>query len=167
LGVNIRPYRPEDAAAVRQVQLRAFGGREEEPRLVELLHAADAAPVSLVAVAEPGGRILGHVLFSPVEIDGHGTNPRMVGLAPVGVLPEHQRRGIGSLLIREAGYGAAVVLGEPSYYSRFGFGQASERGLGNEYGVDEQFMAAELERGALDGANGTVRYRKEFREVGA
>jgi predicted N-acetyltransferase YhbS len=74
----------------------------------------------------------------------------MVGLAPVGALPEHQGRGIGTQLIREglhacreAGYRAAVVLGEPGYYSRFGFEQASGKGLGNEYGVDEHFMVAE------------------------
>jgi putative acetyltransferase len=58
-----------------------------------------------------------------------------------------------------------VVLGEPGYYTRFGFRRASVRGLGNEYGVDEYFMVAELEKGALDGVHGTVCYRKEFREV--
>jgi putative acetyltransferase len=173
---RICPYRTEDAIAVREVHMRAFDGRGEEARLVELLHDARAAPVSLVAAAEPDGRVVGHILFSPVRIDGPpGSNPpTMVGLAPVGVLPEYQGRGIGSRLIREgleacreAGYGAAVVLGEPGYYSRFGFEQASRKGLGNEYGVDEHFMVAELSRGALDGVGGMVRYRQEFREVSA
>jgi putative acetyltransferase len=173
---RIRPYRDEDAKAVREAHLRAFNGRGEEARLVELLHAAGAAPVSLVATAESDGRVIGHILFSPVQIDGPlGSNPpKMVGLAPVSVLPEYQGRGIGSRLIREgleacreAGYGAAVVLGEPGYYSRFGFGQASAKGLGNEYGVDEHFMVAELSEGVLDGVGGAVRYRGEFREVSA
>jgi putative acetyltransferase len=173
---SIRPYRDEDAIAVREVHLRAFDGREEEARLVELLHAAGAAPVSLVAMAEPDGRVVGHIIFSPVRIDEPpGSNPpRMVGLAPVSVLPEYQGRGIGSRLIREgleacrkAGYGAAVVLGEPGYYSRFGFGQASAKGLGNEYGVDEHFMVTEVSDGVLDSVGGTVRYREEFREVSA
>ena len=68
---------------------------------------------------------------------------------------------------RRAGYGAAVVLGEPSYYSRFGFERASGMGLGNEYGTDEYFMVAELGNGTLDDVVGTVRYREEFREAGA
>ena len=175
MNETVRPYRAEDAAAVREVHERAFAGRREEAPLVEMLHAAGAAPVSLVAATEPGGRVVGHVLFSPVRVDGSGSGPPpMVGLAPVGVLPECQGRGTGSRLIREgleacrrAGYGAAVVLGEPSYYSRFGFERASGRGLGNEYATDEYFMVAGLGNGTLDDVVGTVRYREEFREVGA
>jgi putative acetyltransferase len=170
--MQIRPYHPDAAVAVREVHLRAFGGREE-PRLVDLLHAADAAPVSLVAAEEPGGRILGHVLFSPVELDGLSADLHLLGLAPIGVLPEQQGRGVGSRLIRAglvaclaAGYDAVVVLGEPDYYSRFGFQRASDRGLGNEYGADEHFMLLELKKGALEGADGTVRYRPEFRDAG-
>jgi putative acetyltransferase len=161
--------------AVRQLHLQAFEDRREEALLVELLHTASAAVVSLVAAADPEGRVVGHILFSPVQVDGRGSDPQiMVGLAPVGVLPEYQGGGIGSRLIREgldacrkAGYGAAVVLGEPGYYTRFGFERASGKGLGNEYGVDEHFMVVELSNGALDGVSGTVRYREEFREVSA
>ena len=175
MSQRIRPYRAEDAAAVREVHLQAFDGRGDEPRLVELLHAAGAAPVSLVAASQPDGRVVGHLLFSPVQIGGRETNlPKMVGLAPVGVLPEYQGRGIGSSLIREgldacreADYGAAVVLGEPGYYTRFGFERASGKGLGNEYGVDEYFMVVELINGTLDSVSGTVRYREEFREISA
>ncbi len=128
MRVNIRPFGSVDAEAVREVHLKAFAGREDEARLVEALHAADAAPVSLVAVEESSGGVIGHVLFSPVEIDNGGSSIRVVGLAPVGVLPEHQGQGVGSRLIREgleacreAGYDAVVLLGEPGYYSRFGF----------------------------------------------
>lgn len=172
---KIRPYRDGDAPAVRLVHSRAFGGREGEARLVELLHAAGAASISLVATIPPDGRVVGHVLFSPVELlDGRGGGPpAMAGLAPVAVLPEHQGQGLGSRLIRdgleacrEAGYAAAVVLGEPGYYSRFGFERASAAALGNEYGVDDYFMVAELADGALGRAGGTVRYRSEFDELG-
>jgi putative acetyltransferase len=130
--------------------------------------------VSLVAVDEASGGVVGHVLFSPVEIYDGGPGIRAVGLAPVGVLPEYQGKGAGARLIRagleacrEAGYDAVVLLGEPGYYSRFGFERASDHGLGNEYAVDEHFMVLELRSGALDGSRGTVRYRPEFGQVDA
>ncbi len=119
------------------------------------------------------GNLRAYLELTVAMLDGR-SGLRMVGLAPVGVLPEYQGKGIGSRLARkglavcrDASYGAAVVLGEPSHYSRFGFVRASEYGLGNEYGVDDHFMVAELERGALDRVSGTVRYRPEFREAGA
>ena len=133
---KIRPFRDGDAPAVRLVHSRAFGGREGEARLVELLHAAGAASISLVATTPPDGRVVGHVLFSPVELlDGHGGGPpAMAGLAPVAVLPEHQGQGIGSRLIRdgleacrEAGYAAAVVLGRARLLPPFRL-RAGERG---------------------------------------
>jgi putative acetyltransferase len=172
--VNIRPFGSADAEAVRQVHLRAFVGREDEAHLVESLHAADAAPVSLVAVDGSSGGVIGHVLFSPVKIDNGGSNIRVVGLAPVGVLPEYQGQRVGSHLIRagleacrEAAYDAVVLLGEPGYYTRFGFERASAYGLGNEYGVDDYFMVMELRSGALTGSGGTVRYRPEFGQLDA
>ena len=82
MSESIRPYRAEDVEAVREVHLRAFDGRGEEARLVELLHAAGAAPVSLVATVEPDGRVVGRVLFSPVQIDRRRSSPpTMVGPA--------------------------------------------------------------------------------------
>ena len=173
MRVKIRPFGSGDVQAVREVHLKAFNGREDEARLVESLHAADAAPVSLVAGDESsGGVVVGHVLFSPVEIDNGGSNIRMIGLAPVGAVPKYQGQGVGSRLIRrgleacrEAAYDAVVVLGEPGYYSRFGFVQASGHGLGNEYGEDDYFMVLELRGEALGVSRGTVRYRPEFGQL--
>jgi putative acetyltransferase len=171
--VNICPFGSGDAQAVREVHLRAFAGSEDEARLVESLHAADAAPVSLVALHGSSGGVVGHVLFSPVETDNGASNVRVVGLAPVGVSPEYQGQGVDSRLIRagleacrEAGYDAVVLLGESGYYSRFGFERASAHGFGNEYGVDHEFMV-ELRSEALDGSGGTVRYRPEFGQLDA
>ena len=174
MRVNIRSFGSRDAEAVREVHVKAFVGSEDEARLVEALHAADAAPVSLVALDESCGGVVGHVLFSPVEVNNGASNVRMVGLAPVGVLPEYQGQGVGSRLIRagleacrEAGYDAVVLLGEPGYYSRFGFERASDHGFANEYGVDHEFMVVELRSEALDGSGGTVRYRPEFGQLDA
>jgi putative acetyltransferase len=115
---------------------------------------------------------VGHVLFSPVVLEPAQPHFKAVGLAPVGVLPEYQKQGIGSRLIREgleacrdAGYGAVVVLGDPAYYSRFGFSRARDHGLSNEYHTDEHFMVTALREGTLNGVSSTVKYQPEFQEV--
>jgi putative acetyltransferase len=91
----------------------------------------------------------------------------------MGILPDYQRRGIGSLLVREGllacqrtGFDVVVVLGHPDYYPRFGFMVASEEGLRCEYEVpDEAFMVAELRPGALSAIEGLVKYDEAFRAV--
>lgn len=129
-------------------------------------------------VAVKSGQIVGHIFFSPVTIAGAGVNNLddvlVLGLAPVAVLPDYQRQGIGSLLIQHGlkecdrlGVSAVVVLGYPEYYRRFGFRPAKEKGLGCEYPVpDEVFMALEIKRGAMEGWSGTVKYRSEFNSLG-
>jgi putative acetyltransferase len=167
--MEIRDERADDADAIRRVHLYAFGG-DVEVRLVDFLRSRGKAIVSLVAVE--AGDIVGHVLFSPVTIDG-AQSARALGLAPVGVLPAFQRRGIGSSLIRDgidrcasAGFDLVVLVGAPAYYSRFGFQSAKPHGLDNEYGVNEEFMVLELREGSLERARGLVRYGPEFNEVG-
>jgi len=167
--IDIREERPEDAAVIRYVLEQAFRG-SDEANLVEMLREANKAPISLVAIYD--GQLVGHILFSPVTIAPAQPGFSGIGLAPVGVLPEFQRGGIGSSLIREgleeckrAGYDLVVVLGNPRYYSRFGFSRASDYGLKNEYDADEAFMAMELRKGALAKVSGTVKYQPEFEEA--
>jgi putative acetyltransferase len=137
---------------------------------VELLHASGKATISLVALIHH--TIVAHVLFSPVRLDPPAPRLKAVGLAPLAVLPSHQRRGIGSRLVRDglrlcgdAGYDLVVVLGDQAFYSGFGFVRAAENGLTCEYG-DEHFMVIELRPRALSGIRGTVRYASEFLEAG-
>jgi putative acetyltransferase len=166
--LTIRPERPADAAAIRRVLEAAFP-TVAEARLVELLRAGEHLLVSMVA--EEDEAIVGHIAFSPVQIDGQAIKGIGLGLAPLAVLPAQQRRGIGLSLVREglaacgrAGYGFVVVLGEPAYYRRFGFDRADRWGLGNEYGADEAFMVLELRDGAIPGRGGLVRFGPEFAE---
>lgn len=131
----------------------------------------EAAPI-VSLVADDSGSIVGHILFSPVQLSGH-PDLQLMGLAPMAVLPSAQRRGIGLALVRaglercaQLGYVGVVVLGHATYYPRFGFVPASRFGINSEYDVsDEVFMALELRAGALEGTSGTIRYHSAFANV--
>jgi putative acetyltransferase len=159
-----------DRQGVRQVNEAAFG-QPAEADLVDALRSAGAAEVSLVAEAD--GQIVGHILFSPVGIDGVQESLKIAGLAPMAVLPAYQRRGIGSFLVKQgledcrtAGVQAVVVLGHPDYYPRFGFRRASTFGLRCEFDApDEAFMALELTPNVLSGNGGEIRYHPAFKNA--
>jgi putative acetyltransferase len=166
----IRPEQPADIPAIHHIVEEAFQqafGSEVEATLVDQLRANGKAIVSLVAVED--GQMVGHILFTEVTL-GDAT---IIGLAPLAVLPSHQKQGIGALLTnagieasRSAGYKAMVVLGHPEYYPRFGFVPASRFGIKSEYDVsDETFMALELQPGALANCAGVAKYQPEFNEV--
>lgn len=163
---NIRPEKPDDIAAIRALHAGSFP-TDLEARLVALLRDAGRLHVSLVAQAD--GDIVGHVAFSPVTT---ATGVVGTGLAPVAVAASHRRRGIAAALIKAglekckaAGWKWVVVLGEPAYYSRFGFRPASEYGLSDEYGGGPAFQVMELTTGDLPVGAGLVRYAPEFATV--
>jgi putative acetyltransferase len=172
-GCGIWDDGPHEAAAVDEVHTRAFG-RPDEAAMVAAVRASRAPCVSLVAGHAAGeswvrGKLVGHVLLSPVTIDGRD-EPRGLGLAPLAVVPDQQCRDVGTQLVKAAlrraqvlGYAYAVVLGDPRYYGRFGFLPASRLGLRYEHSVPEEaFMALELREGGLGGASGVVRYLPAF-----
>jgi putative acetyltransferase len=128
MDVLIRSENSADVAAIEEVTIAAFKDRwysdQTEHLIVDRLREAGAMSVSLVA--EIDGRVVGHVAFSVVTIDGEDKG--WFGLGPVSVSPEVQKLGIGSKLIREGlsqikGKGAkgCVLEGDPEYYQRFGF----------------------------------------------
>jgi putative acetyltransferase len=168
--MHIRPELPTDITAIREVNLDAFEGTTEAD-LVDALREQARPIVSMVA--DDDGAIVGHILFSPVTLSSL-PDLRIMGLAPMAVSPEQQRKGVGSALVRagitacrDLGYEAVVVLGHAEYYPRFGFVPASRFGLRSEYDVpDDVFMAMELTPGALQGsAPGTIRYHESFGTV--
>lgn len=134
--MKIRAETSADPQAIEAVTVAAFLNARHtshsEQHIVSALRGAGKLAVSLVA--ESDGALIGHVAVSPVSISD-GT-PGWFGLGPVSVVPQHQGRGIGSQLVREAlrlirekGASGCVVLGEPDYYGRFGFRVNPDLGL--------------------------------------
>ena len=162
----IREEEENDQAAIRSVNVSAFE-TPSEANLVDALRAQATPVVSLVA--EENDIVVGHIMFSPVTLSGH-PELKAIGLAPMAVIPEHQRTGIGSALVRagleqckQLGFVAVVVLGHPEFYPRFGFSPSSRFGIDSEYDVPEEvFMAMELHPNALDEKTGKVKYHAAF-----
>jgi len=165
---EIRPERDADDTPIRAVHQAAFG-RDDEARLVDLLRDAGVVIASIVGVFDD--RIVGHALFSQVRIDSEGGSDTIASLAPIAVLPGHQRRGIGRALMRhgtvmcaDAGYGALIVVGHPAYYPRFGFAADAVAHLESPYSGDA-FMGLDLRPGFLASIRGTVRYPSAFADL--
>lgn len=167
--ITIRSERPDDASRIRHVNQVAFG-QPAEADLVEKLRATCAEFLSLVAEDDT---VVGHISFTPVVIDAAGRRVVGMGLAPMAVLPDRQRQGIGSQLVRrglevlrERGCPFVVVVGHPEYYPRFGFEPASKHGLASQWeGIrDAAFMVLILDVPAMTAVSGVARYRDEFNE---
>jgi len=159
----VRPELPKDVADIKLVLCACFP-TDAEARLVDLLRRAGKLTVSLVAEVE--GCIAGYVAFSPVSVASGNAG---VGLGPLAVQPAHQRQGIAASLVtaslaacRELGFGWGVVLGDPNYYSRFGFCTAADFGLSDAFRGGPDFQVIELIPGHIPKGEGLVRYAPEF-----
>jgi putative acetyltransferase len=165
--IEIREERPDDVPAVRDLNRRAFG-QDQESNIVDALRANAAALLSLVATLN--GQVVGHIMYSPRSIDGKFEG---AALGPMAVLPECQRRGIGSKLIeagnrklKDDGCPFIIVVGHADYYPRFGFRPASEHGIKCEWDVpDDVFMLLVLDEAKMEAFSGLARYRNEFSSV--
>lgn len=164
----IRPETAADHAAIREVNRLAFGG-ECEARLVDALRDGGYARISLVA--EDDGRIIGHILFSALVIETSHGEIEGLSLAPMAVSPSHQRKGIGSSLVREglracqrARHRIVIVLGHPEFYTRFGFSAKLAEPLRSPYS-GPAFMAVELVPDARRDIEGEVRYPPPFEDI--
>ena len=165
-GLTVRRETVADYDRIDEINRSAFP-TDSEARLVRLLRESSDPFVSLVAVDSSGP--VGHIAFSRASLDA-SESVFVVGLAPMSVVPERQRQGIGGRLVnagidacRQLGVQIIIVLGHAEYYPKFGFVPASRWGLRSEYDVpDEAFMVLELDAGCLPTDARVARYHEAF-----
>ncbi|MDQ4006261.1 MAG: N-acetyltransferase [Actinomycetota bacterium] len=166
----VRSEEPKDFEAVDQVNRLAFG-QPDEAEIVASLRTSEAFIPGLSLVAEDAGSIIGHILFTRLQLDPP-TEARVISLAPMSVLPDRQRLGVGSALVRHGlnvargmGEDLVVVVGHPDYYPRFGFEPASRFGLRCPFPAPEDaFLALRLRRNVAV-PSGEVVYPPELEGV--
>lgn len=165
----IRKEEPKDYEIIYSLVKDAFDSAEHsdgnEQDLVNALRKGDAFIPELSLVAETDGKIVGHIMFTKAKVAGN----TVLVLAPLSVLPEYQRKGIGTALIKEGhkianelGYEYSVVLGSEKYYPRAGYLPADNFGIKPSFDVpNENFMACKIKEGASD-IHGIIKYAEEF-----
>ena len=167
--ITIRKENVDDYEAVYNVIKTAFETAEHsdgnEQDLVVVLRKSNNFIPKLSLVAIDNDKIVGYILFTKIKIG----ESEELALAPLGVLPEYQRQGIGSKLITEGhriakklGYHYSIVLGSENYYPKFGYVPAIEYGLEAPFDVpSKNFMAIKLNESNVE-IKGIVKYAKEF-----
>jgi putative acetyltransferase len=166
--ITVRSELSRDRGAIRRVNELAFAGPLEAD-IVDALRHSDAWLPELSLVAEDDSGIVGHALFSLVRLD---SGPELLSLGPMAVLPDRQRAGVGTALVRRGlelargtEYPLVVVLGHPAYYPRFGFRPARRCGIETPYEApDEAWMALPLP-GYDESVRGTVLYPSAWERV--
>lgn len=165
----IRQENKNDYEEVYNVIKTAFETAEHsdgnEQDLVVALRKSDNFIPELSLVAVMDNKIVGYILFTKIKMGKR----EELALAPLGVLPEYQKQGIGRTLIQEGnkkakelGYHYSVVLGIDKYYPKFGYVSAKEYGIVAPFDVpDENFMAIKLNDTDIE-IKGIVQYAKEF-----
>ena len=166
--IIIRKEKLSEIQQIWEVNSSAFETNAESD-LVNRLRNCGVDFISLVAKLDE--EIVGHILFTEVTLENFDI--KIIGLAPMAVKPKYQNSGIGSVLVKQGlkeciatGYKAAVVLGHPNYYPKFGFIPSVEFGIKSEYDVpDEVFLVKELIENSLAGFSGVVKYHEEFNKL--
>lgn len=169
--IMVREETPDDVRAIDVVHLSAFQG-EAEAQLLANLRAEPNFNPALSLVAELNGRIVGHILLTPVSLVREGWQTEVYALGPMAVVPSQSHRGIGSALVKEAvervrsmDGSLIVVAGHPDYYAHCGFEPVTDKGLSSNLSLPEDALTAlELKPGTLQGG-GQVEYPEAFKAI--
>ena len=169
-SITIRAERPEDASEITELVIRAYAAvpysDHREQVMVERLRDGDAYLPELSLLAESHGELVGHVLLTKAKIGNGASAATTLALAPLSVLPEFQRQGVGKQLVgaaheRAAGFGfeSILLVGIPTYYSQFGYQRLSNFPITLPFEAPgESCMILALKAGGLDNLAGRVRY---------
>ena len=165
----IRTEAPADILTVDTLIKSSFD-TESEANLVMKLRENGHRTLSLV-VSNDDGEIIGYVMFSPVTLNGEDLNWQ--GLAPLAIQKEYRCQGLAAELVKEGlaslmefGYPACVVLGDPNYYSRFGFEASEKHGFSCQWDVPSGvFQVLELSDNEFANRSGIIEYSSEFSEL--
>jgi predicted N-acetyltransferase YhbS len=157
--ITIRTERPVERPAREALLDLAYGPQRHRKPSCRLRNGRKPADgLSLVALEK--GRILGTVRLWHVNA-GRGRPALLLG--PLAVHPDAQKRGIGAALMQHAlaeaaqrGHAAVLLVGDASYYGRFGFSADKTQALRLSGADPARLLAAELKPGALTGAHGTI-----------
>ncbi|MFN6516000.1 MAG: GNAT family N-acetyltransferase [Nostoc sp. CreGUA01] len=168
--INIRRETFTDYPAIALVNTLAFG-QDNEAKLVERIRNSHRYIPELSLVAEIEGMVVGHILFSYIDLVDEQTL-QVLGLAPLAVRPEFQRQGIGSALIK-AGLKIAetnkeavvIVLGHPEFYTRFDFQASVIYGIESPFPVPEEFFMVKTLPSYQEKYKGKIVYPPAFDEV--
>ena len=166
----IRTERADDYEAVFKINSQVFD-TDGEAKLVNSLRSANIDLISLVA--ELSGKVVGHILFSPVSIEGASSALKVFGLGPMAISPNVQKKGIGSKLIqtgleqcRKKSVDAVFVLGYPEFYTKCGLQLARPLGFFfQDQKFDPYFMVVELTLDCLKDSSGEILYHPLFGEM--
>jgi putative acetyltransferase len=167
MTLRIRPEEPRDYEIVYEINRQAFDSSDEAEIVKKVRH--HSGPI-ISLVAEIDSQIVGHIMFSPVNIIGDQDEWKAMGLGPVAILPTYQRKGIGTALIyaglescRQIDQSIVFLVGHPDYYPRFGFKLARKQGFQYKSArFDPYFFVLELRPGALTGKSGYVQFLPAF-----
>ncbi len=165
--MNIRCETPSDYPAIAEVNIQAFG-QENEAQIVDKIRHSDCYIPELSLIAEVDSAIVGHILFSYIDIVGEETL-RVLGLAPMAVLPQFQRQGIGSALVQAGldkadamGEAIVIVLGHADFYPRFGFQPSVNYGIDSPFPVPEDAFMVKVLKNYQPRYRGKVVYPPAF-----
>lgn len=173
--MQVAAFGSANIAGTHDAAADGAGGEPIEAALLDALRRCDGWIPELSWVAEQNGRIVGHCVstLGHVVADGSGSGVPGVGLGPIGVLPDVQASGIGSALMHASlgaadalGFPFVALLGDPAYYSRFGFVRSTDIGIeapDPAWGV--HFQVRPL-TGWTPSITGTFRYASPFDEIG-
>ena len=170
--ILIRHEQPSDYSQIFSVHKLAFN-RTDEADLVNSLRRSDQFIPKLSLVAELNGEIIGHIVYTKIEIHQGQERFESIALAPLSVRPDFQKSGVGSKLIRtslslaaELNYSSVIVLGHEHYYPKFGFIATERWGIKTSFDVPASFlMGLELQPGSLENVSGVITYAPEFSAV--